>query len=227
MTDAVIFDMDGVLIDSEPLWQKAEIELFGAIGVPLTPELCMTTMGLRIDEVVAHWRSRFPWDEPGDVEMVRRVVARMVELVAADAQPLPGVPEVLVELQQRNLRLAIATSSFKPIMDAVINTFGFGPIFELAYSAEEEALGKPHPGIYLTVAGKLGVNPSACIAIEDSVNGVLAAKAARMTCVAIPDLAAGDPRFAIADAVLNSISELPAWLGVLEDEVPVDEQNRE
>lgn len=215
MTAAVIFDMDGVLIDSEPLWQQAEIELFRAIGVPLTPELCMTTMGLRIDEVVAHWRARFPWEGPSDAEMVRRVVARMVELVASEARPLPRVPEVLRELQQQDMRLAIATSSFKPIMDAVIDTFGFGPIFEMAYSAEEEPLGKPHPGIYLTVAGKLDVAPTACVAIEDSVNGVLAAKAARMTCAAIPDLAAGDPRFVIADAVLDSISELPAWLRVL------------
>lgn len=222
MIDAVIFDMDGVLIDSEPLWQEAEIDLFAEIGVPLTSELCATTMGLRIDEVVAHWRSRFPWDGPSDAEMVDRVVARMVELIATQARPLPGVEPTLKRLQAGYVRMALATSSFRPIMHAVLDTFELHRFFEVAYSAEEERWGKPHPGIYLTVAGKMSVPPTRCLAVEDSVNGVLAAKAARMKCVAIPDIAKGDPRFAIADGVLDSLHALPGWL---EDEVPVDEQD--
>lgn len=222
MIDAVIFDMDGVLIDSEPLWQKAEIDLFGEIGVPLTPDLCATTMGLRIDEVVAHWRSRFPWEGPSDAEMVDRVVTRMVELIGRQAEPLPGVGPTLELLQTSQVRMALATSSFKPIMRAVLDTFELHRFFEVAYSAEEERWGKPHPGIYLTVAERMSVLPTRCLAVEDSVNGVLAAKAARMKCVAIPDLAKGDPRFAIADGILDSLYALPGWL---EDEVPVDEQD--
>lgn len=224
MIDAVIFDMDGVLIDSEPLWQKAEIDLFGEIGVSLTPDLCATTMGLRIDEVVAHWRSRFPWDGPSDEEMVDRVVTRMTELIATQARLLPGVEPTLKLLQTSRVRMALATSSFKPIMRAVLDTFELHHFFEAAYSAEEERWGKPHPGIYLTVADRMSLPPTRCLAVEDSVNGVLAAKAARMKCVAIPDLAKGDPRFAIADGILDSLHALPGWL---EDEVPVDEQDRQ
>lgn len=205
--EAAVFDMDGVLVDSEPLWQDAEIEVFAGVGVTLTRELCRQTMGLRIDEAVDHWHRRFGWESPAPADVAASVVRRVSELIAERGAPLAGVDVALRRCRAAGLRLALASSSPRPLIDAVLGALGLGDAFEVVHSADDEPYGKPHPGTYLTTAGLLGVAPTACLAIEDSVNGVIAAKAARMTCVAVPvDL--DDPRFGIADAVLPSLADL-------------------
>jgi sugar-phosphatase len=200
--------MDGVLIDSEPLWQQAEIEIFPEVGVHLTPELCRRTMGLRIDEVVDHWHAQQPWEAPTKEEIVRRVVVRVGELIRSEGRLLPGAENAL-RFVGAKVRLALASSSYYELIDAVIDGFEIRAYFDVVYSAEDEPKGKPHPGIYLTAAEKLGVVPTRVIAIEDSPNGVLAAKAARMRCIAIPERAiASDPRFGIADEMISSLTEV-------------------
>lgn len=221
--EAVIFDMDGVLIDSEPLWQRTEIDVFSAIGVPLTREQCISTMGLRIDEVVALWHDRFRWGtEPTRQEMVDRVLTGMVEALRSEGTALQGVDDVLRACKRADLRVALATSSYAVVMDAVLDALELRGAFEVTHSGEHEQYGKPHPGIYLTVSGRLGVEPTRCLCIEDSVNGLIAAKAARMKCVVVPDIASGDPRLALADATFDSLKDVAAWL---EDVVPVHEQD--
>ena len=109
------------------------------------------------------------------------------------------------------LKVALASSSAYRVIRAVVERLGLADAFDLIYSAEEEEYGKPHPGVYLTTAHRLGVAPTRCLAVEDSLNGVLAAKAARMKCVAIPEAEARhDPRFAIADTVLDSLNGFDA-----------------
>jgi mannitol-1-/sugar-/sorbitol-6-/2-deoxyglucose-6-phosphatase len=200
--------MDGVLIDSEPLWQRAEIEIFPEVGIDLTPDLCRRTMGLRIDEVVAHWHEIHPWSSPSKEKVARRIVGRVGELIASEGRLLPGVNQALDFLGGKG-RLGLASSSYYELIDAVLDGFSLRGHFDVVYSAEDESYGKPHPGIYLTTADKLGGDPTRCLAIEDSPNGVLAAKAARMKCIAVPeDGAERDARLRLADLTIGSLLEI-------------------
>jgi len=205
---AVIFDMDGVLVDSEPFWHAAELQVFRALGVPLDPPMCLETTGLRPDEVVRYWYERFPWPgEPKEAE--RKLVDEVTRMVHAHGQARPGVAHALAYLRPLGLPLAIASSSPYRLIEAVCARLGIRDAFSVTASAEEEPFGKPHPGVYLSAAAKLNVPAPACLAIEDSVNGVVAAKAARMKCLAVPepDLLA-DRRLGIADLVLPSLERI-------------------
>lgn len=214
MIQAAIFDMDGLLIDSEPLWQTAEIAVFGELGLRLTREDCMKTMGLRIDEVVQHWHGVHPWQGPADDEVVARIVTEVGRLVQEQGQPMPGVDNALTFVRERGCKVGLATSSRRVLLDIVLDKLGIRRHFDEVYSAEHEPYGKPHPGVYLTTAARLGVPPTACVAFEDSLHGVIAAKAARMACVAVPYAGLKDTRkFAVADVILPSLLHLDdaAW----------------
>jgi HAD superfamily hydrolase (TIGR01509 family) len=213
---AVVFDLDGVLIDSEPLWQQAEVEVFRRLGVPLDRKMCATTRGRRIDEVVAHWYRRHPWRglEPEAVE--RRIVNRLVELVRGTGEALPGVVEALDFLQARGVLLAVASSSSYRIVRAALGRLGIGGRFPVVHSAEDEARGKPHPDVYLGAARKVGLEPEQCLAVEDSLPGARSAKAAGMVCLAIPDPGPSSPAAqelaTVADWIIPSLLAFPgAW----------------
>lgn len=205
MIRAAIFDMDGLLIDSEPFWREVEMEVFRGVGVPLTEAMCHQTTGLRIDDVVAHWHRRHPWDEPAPAAVQERIIARMVETVGARGAAKQGVAHALEWAAGRGLQLALASSSPMRIIRAVLSRLGLEGRFRVVRSAEDEAWGKPHPAIFLTTAAALGVRPEECLVFEDSLNGVIAAKAARMRCVCVPETA--DPRFVLADARLACLDE--------------------
>jgi sugar-phosphatase len=217
---AVIFDMDGVIIDSEPLWQEAEIAVLASVGIALDRRLCLQTTGLRSDELVAYWYARRPWTAPAPADVERELLRTVGALIRARAGRTAGLDAILATLAARDVRLGLASSSPYTIIVAVLERLGLTETFACVHSAEEEPYGKPHPGVYLSAARKLGVAPEACCAIEDSLNGVLAAKAAKMACVAVPDPGmAADPRFVLADRVARSLAELDAdaWdaLGVV------------
>jgi mannitol-1-/sugar-/sorbitol-6-/2-deoxyglucose-6-phosphatase len=210
---ALLFDMDGLLIDSEPLWHEAEIYGFGLAGLCLTPEQCLETTGLRVDEVVQFRYAQDPWASPSRDAVTVAIVERLVDLVHAQGVLKPGVAEALDCARASGLRIALASSSPYVIIDAVLDTFGLRSAFEVIHSAEEEARGKPEPDVYLTAARKLGIDPALCVALEDSPNGVLAAKAAGMKCIAVPEPALrDDPRLARADVILDSLLEVDAEL---------------
>ncbi|MCR5660789.1 MAG: hexitol phosphatase HxpB [bacterium] len=211
MLKACIFDMDGVLLDSEPFWRKAEREEFGKVGLTLTEKDCMETMGIRIDEVVALRYAQKPWDTPSQAEVADRIVKRVAELVKQKGSPKPGVNYAINYLKNQNVPLGLATSSSRILIDAVLECLDLTDAFDLVHSAENETYGKPHPAVYLTAADKMGIDPCEILAIEDSFSGVISAKAARMTVCAIPEEAVADePHFAAADARLKSLEELPA-----------------
>ena len=199
--DGILFDMDGVLIDSEPFWRQAEVEVFATVGVHLTLEQCAETMGLRIDEVVSY---RAP--EHDQAALAEAIVSRVEELVRAHGVPLAGAREVLEAIRQRAIPCGLATSSSYRLLEATLGALDLRDYFSVVHSAQDEVYGKPHPAVYLSAAEKLGIAAPRLLAIEDSVNGVISGKAARMTVVAIPEAPyREDPRFAIADYRFDSL----------------------
>jgi sugar-phosphatase len=207
---ACIFDMDGLLVDSEPFWQAAHIAVLGELGVDVSPYVASgLTTGMRVDEVVALWRAHQGWDGPSDGEVAARIVATVAAAIRAGAVLLPGARQALEFCAAQGLVLALATGSTSPVVDAVLDRFELRGHFAVVCSAEQDTHGKPHPSIFLRTAELLGLAPARCVVLEDSVNGVIAAKAARMRAIAVPPAAlVGDPRYAIADVQLASLEEI-------------------
>ncbi len=209
--EAVIFDMDGLLVDSEPVWREVEIACFKEVGVELTERQCMETKGLRIDEVVDYWFSRIPWHGTTKESLVKHIVDSMVAEMKLNAKALPGVYETLAICESKGLKTAVASSSQLRLINAVLHGLALESSFHVVHSAEHEDLGKPHPAVFLTAANQLGVKPENCLVLEDSLPGVIAAKAAKMKCLAVPDAHEREnPQFSIADAIvddLNAFSE--------------------
>src|SRR5215212_7605287 len=213
MLGAVVFDMDGLLIDSEPFWRAAELEVFCAVGVPLTLELARQTIGLRTADGVDYWHARYPWPKTSKREVTERIIQRGLALIRDQGMALPGAREAVRKLAALGVPLALASSSEEEVITAVLTKLDLADCFWVVQSAEHEPYGKPHPAVYLAAAHGLGVAPETCLAIEDTVTGVIAAKAARMACVAVPAPdAKDDRRFGVADAVQPSLAHLDADL---------------
>jgi sugar-phosphatase len=211
--NTILFDMDGLLVDSEPLWKIAEKKVFGALGLNLSDELLRQVMGFRLNEVVAHWYAYQAWPEPNFEATEEAIIQCMEELLSEQAVALPGVIESLNYAQEKGYKIALASSSSMRLIEVVVNKLNIKSYFNLLYSAESEAYGKPHPGIFISAAKQLGSDPSECLVVEDSINGVIAAKAAKMKCVAVPELAKqSDKKFSIADYVLLNLHDFPQIL---------------
>jgi sugar-phosphatase len=206
---AVIYDMDGVLIDSEPLWIESEMEILKSLGIPLTREMCMNHMGLRTQEVVEYWYDKNPWHGKDTKEVTEMILDRVTELIVEKGNALEGVESSLDYFTSLNLKIALASSSAMALIETVLNKLQIRDRFEVIRSAENLDYGKPHPEIFIGTAKDLGIKPVDCLVIEDSFNGVLSAKAAKMKVIAIPDNDhRNDKRFVIADQILNSLKEI-------------------
>jgi sugar-phosphatase len=205
--------MDGLLLDSEVLWHKAEVEIFGSLGVPILDAMGRSTKGMYVNEVVAFWYTQYPWDGPSADEVVDQLLARVGDLVETEGRLLPGATRAL-DLTGERGPLALASSTPMALIVRCLKHFGLLERFVTIHSAEFEQYGKPHPGVFLSAAMSLGVAPASCLVLEDSAAGVLAAKAATMTVVAVPVIEdRARPEFGIADLVLSSLEELtPDWL---------------
>jgi sugar-phosphatase len=212
----LLFDMDGLLVDSEPFWKIAEKEVFGALGLNLNDELLRQVMGFRLNEVVQHWYHYQPWPNPNFLQTENDILDCMELHMRYKVEALPGVLDSLSYVKEKKYACALASSSSMRLIEAVMARLNIRDYFDLLYSAESEPFGKPHPGIFITAAKILGSDPKHCLVIEDSVNGVIAAKAARMRCVAVPEPEKlNDPRFSIADHRLSSMKEFPALLQII------------
>ena len=210
---ATLFDMDGLLLDSEILWHKAEVEIFGALGVPLSDAMGRSTKGMYVNQVVTYWNTQYPWGEPSEDTVVNLLLERVGELVESEGVLMPGAVRAL-DLTSEHGPLGLASSTPMDLIVRCLKHFGLLERFAAIHSAEHEPFGKPHPGVFLSAAAALNVAPDECLVFEDSAAGVLAAKSGTMTVVAIPtpdDLYR--PEFSLADLVLTSLEELsPAWL---------------
>lgn len=207
--DAVIFDMDGVLIDSEPLWKIAMEQVFAEVGCNLTRKDFQKTVGLRLDEVVEYWFNVIQWKGASVTEVENAIVDRMVELISENGEPLVGVVETLDLLRSKKIKVGLATSSYSRLIDTVLSVLNLEEAFSVTHSAEKEKYGKPHPAVYLYVADHLKVRPENCLVIEDSFNGIVSGKAAKMKVVCIPEKTHHpDPRLIIADYQFNTMKDL-------------------
>jgi len=185
--EAAIFDMDGLLVDSEPIWHDVEIEVFGRHGVPLTVERCLETKGMFLGDAVAHWYARYPWSGASPDAVADEIVQAMAARLETTAELKPGAWHALEFCRARGVSLALASSSPHRLIDAAVQRLGLAGRFAVVHSAEDEVHGKPDPAIFRTTARLLGVSPDACVVFEDSAAGVLAAKGAGMVCVAVPE----------------------------------------
>jgi mannitol-1-/sugar-/sorbitol-6-/2-deoxyglucose-6-phosphatase len=221
--DAVILDLDGLLIDTEPVWRAAESAVFAGLGIPLSERDLLDSIGQPMDVMIRGWRKRQPSDggrgavltepvltEPvlTDAEVGDRITDRVIAHIMTEGQPMPGVTAVIARFERYGLPLAIASSSPPRLIDAVCSRFGLAGV-RVRCSGVDEVQAKPAPDVYLTAARRLGVAPASCLALEDSPPGVAAAKAAGMRCIAVPDpLLAADPRYRQADLVIDSLTDL-------------------
>ncbi|HAT3902288.1 TPA: hexitol phosphatase HxpB [Citrobacter koseri] len=209
---AAIFDMDGLLIDSEPLWDQAELEVMASLGVDITRRHELPdTLGLRIDMVVDLWYAQQPWNGPDRQAVTDRIITRAISLVEETRPLLPGVREAVALCKSQGLMVGLASASPLHMLEKVLTMFDLRESFDALASAEKLPYSKPHPQVYLDCAAKLSVDPLTCVALEDSVNGMVASKAARMRSIVVPaEEGQHDPRFALANVKLTSLAELTA-----------------
>jgi len=208
VTDAVVFDLDGVLVDTEPLWAKVREELVVETGGRWHPGATAEMMGMSSPE----W-SRYLHDDLGvplpPDEISATVVRHMLERLAAGVELLPGAERAVGELAAR-WPLGLASSANRPVIDAVLERTGLRRHFPVTVSSEEVARGKPAPDVYLEATRRLGADPRRCAAIEDSTNGILAARAAGLHVIAVPNRTFPPTPAALAqaDLVLPTLTDL-------------------
>jgi sugar-phosphatase len=208
MIKAVIFDMDGILIDSEPFWQEAEIRVFGRLGLRLTSEMCMQTMGIRVDEVVQYWYDKSPWHGETVGSVASEIMDNLEQLILSKGQAMDGVYHMLDFCEKNDLRTALASSSYIRLIQAVLKKLDLAKRFEVVHSGEFEAYGKPHPGIFLTALQKLNLNYNEVFVIEDSFPGLISAKAARLQVVCVPEKTIRQQtKYDIAEIKLDTLAD--------------------
>jgi HAD superfamily hydrolase (TIGR01509 family) len=184
---AVIFDMDGLLVDSEIVWEAAENVMLAARGHRYEAHQRSQLIGLRTEEFLGRLRQMF--DLPESIETLNaEVMTYMLELIPQQVVAKPGAPELLAYVRQQRLPCAIASASPVKVIEAIVASQDWNAVLPVRCSADEVARGKPWPDVYLEGARRLGVHPSDCLALEDSPNGARAAVAAGMVCFAVPDL---------------------------------------
>ncbi len=208
MIDAVIFDLDGVLIDSEHVWDEVRAQLADERGGRRHPGAQADMMGMSSVEWSRYMHDVIGLSEPA-AEINREVVDRMLERYRNDLPLIDGAVAAVERLAGR-YRLAVASSSNRPLIDAVLESAGLASRFEVTVSSEEVERGKPAPDVYLEAAKRLGLPSGRCAAVEDSGNGLRSAHAAGMRVIAIPNRRYPPPAEALAlgDVTLRSIAEL-------------------
>ncbi|XID94672.1 HAD family hydrolase [Paenibacillaceae bacterium WGS1546] len=205
MTTAVIFDMDGLIIDSEPIHFEVDIETVNRFGARITHEELERFVGMTNPEmwklIKDEYKLGHSVEEIIDVQLAAKI--RLLEQRAME--PIDGIRELLDGLKANKVPIGLASSSPRSFIMAVLNKFGIAAYFDCVVSGEEVARGKPAPDVFLEAASMLGVPPESCIVVEDSRNGVAAAKAAGMKCYGFVNPNSGNQDLSAADWIVDSI----------------------
>lgn len=211
MIKAVIFDMDGVMIDSEPLWEKTERILLARRSIEYTPTYRDQIVGLNQKDSGKLLVDTFELNEE-----VQAIIDERVDILTGiyekELEVVAELIPLLDELMDSKFKLAVASSSPMRVIDFVLDMLSLHKYFPIVVSGECTDDGKPHPAIYLHTAEKLEVEPSECVAIEDSINGVKSAKAAGMFCIAVPDKRLSQDKFLNADLIVPSLDRISSEL---------------
>ena len=212
MIEAVVFDLDGLLLDSEHMWDEVRAQLVRERGGRWHDRAQRDMMGMSAPEWSNYMHDRLGVPEPPDAiddEVVRRLEARYREHLPL----LPGAVEAVERIAER-WPLGLASSSNRPVIELALELAGLATRFQVTVSSEEVAGGKPAPDVYLEAARRLRVDPGACAAVEDSHNGILSARSAGMCVVAVPNkrFPPGPEALGQADRVIDSLDELTTEL---------------
>ncbi len=206
--NTVIFDMDGLLIDSEPLWQEAGQETLAAFGILLSEEQYHSSTGLRTPEWIDHWFTHFKIDKTHADTSIQTIERTALDKIKARAQGMKGVTSILEFFSANHFRIGLASSSPMRFIEAVVEKLRIGSYLHTITSAEGLPYGKPHPQVFIECAKDLNASPSDCVVFEDSFNGMIAAKAAKMKCVVVPHPGvASGKQWGAADMILQSLDE--------------------
>ena len=210
---AVIFDLDGVLADSEPWWNQIDAKLLAEHGVSYRGEYHRNVLGVSYRLAVEFYKNAFHLSA-SEEELMRRRGEIATDFFANRVELFSSAKTTLEQLREMKLHLAVATSSVGASARPLLDRTRIGSLFSVVVNGDEVQQGKPHPAIYLRAAKKLGISPEACLVIEDSLAGITAGKAAHMRVAAIPDSRFVNPREYEKEAnyVLGNLSEIPGFI---------------
>ncbi|MGK0138208.1 MAG: HAD superfamily hydrolase (TIGR01509 family) [Algoriphagus sp.] len=210
LVKALIFDMDGLLVDSEPCWHKAEKSIFGSIGIKLNTAMCIETTGKPVADVILHWYEKKPWKNPDFDKLETDLFMEATAIIKKEAQLMPGVLIALEWAKSCGFKIGLASASPISLIKMALEKFTIQNRFDFYHSAEREEFNKPHPAVYLTVAKNLGIPIENCLILEDSGNGIKGALASGAQVIAIPaNEEFNKEKFDSVHHKLSSLVELP------------------
>ena len=186
--NTVIFDMDGLLIDSEPLWNEAADEVFQQYNLRITPQQHATTTGMRVKEFVTWWFTKYKLPLEYASKAEKDICQLAITKIQTKGKPMGGIEHIFNFFIERKFKIGLASSSGMDLINVVVDKLGIRNYLQALCSAADLPHGKPHPQVYLNCAERLNSDPLECVCFEDSFNGLIAAKAAKMKCVVVPSL---------------------------------------
>lgn len=209
--EAVIFDLDGLLIDSEPLQGQVWGEYLATLGHTFTDDVLARMLGRRLIDASAVVAEAYNLDIPV-TQVAEERDRHFLSMVPGNIGPQPGAVRLVETLHQRGVPMALATSGHRRYVDLALESAGIPRLFTVEVTGDLVKHGKPHPETFLTAASLLGINPERCLVLEDAPNGVRAAVAAGTRCVAIPGHGTSHDDLAGADAILESLELVIDWI---------------
>jgi sugar-phosphatase len=212
MIKAVIFDMDGLLIDSEPFWHNAHKSVLRQFGHSVSEQQLRNVAGKKTIEIARHWCTHYAIVGQTPETITSQIFDMVIHDIQRDGTLMPGAEELIKMLKAQNIIMAIASSSPEVIIDVVVKKFKIAPYMTAIHSATDEGRGKPFPDVFIATATSLTTEPKACLVLEDSLNGVKAAKAAGMKCIAVPEEGYDKEAYEAAkpDLIVESLEEVSA-----------------